>query len=181
MVKFIYKLSELQILFMKFPICEKCLKNDILCKECAENVGEKLIKVDEIKAFKTLNKLGRKYQALKDAEVHRVVDGSNMLLVMTDRKNASKIIGKNGGMIKKLSKDLGNQIRVVSDISTFGSFVKEIFHTFPILGVNVIYGKKDEYKVRISSLEKGSLPIDPEKFSKIANSIFGVDAEMVFE
>ena len=84
-------------------------------------------------------------------------------------------------MVKKLSKDLGKQIRVVSDVSTLKDFVEEIFHTFPVLGMNVIYGEKDEYKVRISSNDQNKLPIEPEKFSKIANSMFGVDAEIVFE
>ncbi len=166
---------------MKFPICKICLKNDILCDGCATKIGEQLIKIDEIKMFRTLNKLAKRYEPLKDARVERVVDSSKMLLIMTDRENASKIIGKNGGMIKRLSKDLGKQIRVVSGVSTLEAFVGEIFHTFPVLGVNVIYGEKDEYKVRISSDDQNKLPIEPEKFSKIANSMFGVDAEIVFE
>lgn len=166
---------------MKFPICKLCLKNDILCEACAAKVGEKLIKLEEIKSFRTLNKLARRYKPLKYVEVNRVINSDNMLLVMTNRENASKIIGKSGGMVKRLSKDLGKQIRVVSGVSNIESFVKEIFHTSPILGVNVVYGEKDEYKVRISSSEKDKLPIDPEKFSKIANSIFGVSAEIVFE
>jgi len=166
---------------MKFPICEICLKNDILCNGCATKIGEQLIKLDEIKIFRILNKLAKKYEPLKDARVDRAVDSSKMLLIMTDKENASKIIGKNGGMVKRLSKDLGKQIRVVSGISTLEAFVGEIFHTFPILGMNVIYGEKDVYRVRISSNDQNKLPIEPEKFSKIVNSMFGIDAEIVFE
>ena len=89
---------------MKFPICKVCLKNDILCEGCATKIGEQLIKSDEIKMFRILKKLAKKYEPLKDARVDRVVDSSKMFLIMTDRENASKIIGKNGGMVKRLSK-----------------------------------------------------------------------------
>ena len=166
---------------MKFPICKICLKNEILCDGCATQVGERLIKVDEIKMFRQLNKIMKKYKPLKDAKIDRIVDSKNMLLIMTDRENASKIIGKKGGMVNRLSKDLEKQIRVVADMSNLKDFVKEMFFSTPILGVNVVYGDKDKYKVRIPSSEQAMLPIDPEKFSKIANSIFKVDAELVFE
>ena len=166
---------------MKFPICKVCLKNDILCDGCATKVGEQLIKVDEIKMFRTLNKIGKKYEPLKDVEIHRLIDSPRMLLIMTDRENASKVIGKKGGMVKKLGKDLGKQIRVVTEMSSLEDFVKEMFYSTPILGINVVYGEKDEYKVRIPLSEEQELPIGPEKFAKVANSIFGVNAELVFE
>jgi len=178
---FIYKFSKSLILVMKFPICKVCLKNDILCDGCAKEVGEKLIKSEEIKMFRLLNKLSKKYGILDDVKINRVIDSENMLLIMTDKENASKIIGKEGGMIKKLSKDLRKQMRVISDMSSFEDFVKEMFFSTPLLGINVVYGERDKYRVRIPSSEQTILPIEPEKFSKVANSIFKVDAELVFE
>ncbi len=166
---------------MKFPICKACLKNELLCDSCARKVGDKLIKIDEIKMFRLLNRISKKYEILKDAEIDRVVNSNNMILIMTDRKNASKIIGKDGGMAERLSKSLGKQIRVVSEMSSLEDFVEEIFYSTPIIGINVFYGEKDQYKVKIPSSEEGRLPIEPEKFSKIVKSIFSVDAEIVFE
>ena len=63
---------------MKFPICKKCLKDEILCDKCATEVGKKLIKIDEIRMYKSLDKFGKKYEALKDVEVHRLVDSPKM-------------------------------------------------------------------------------------------------------
>jgi transcription antitermination factor NusA-like protein len=166
---------------MKFPICEKCLKNELLCEECAKKVGKKLIKIDEILAYRQLNKYTEKYDILKDVEIHRIVDSPNMLLIITDKQNASKIIGKNGGMVNQLSQELGKPIRVVSEISTLEKLVDEIFYNMHIIGINVTYGEKDQYKVRIPLSEKEKIPIEPEKFSKIAYSMFGVKAELVFE
>lgn len=166
---------------MKFPICKVCLKNELLCDSCARKVGDKLIKIDEIKMFRLLNRISKKYDILKDAEINRVVNSNNMVLIMTDRENASKIIGKEGGMVERLSKSLGKRIRVVSEMSSLEDFVEEIFYSTPIIGINVFYGEKDQYRVKIPSSEKERLPIEPEKFSKIVKSIFGLDAEIVFE
>ncbi|NCN39348.1 MAG: hypothetical protein COY38_00490 [Candidatus Aenigmarchaeota archaeon CG_4_10_14_0_8_um_filter_37_24] len=166
---------------MKYPICKLCLKNEILCGSCAKRVGESLIKIDEIEMFRKLEKLTRKYALLKDVEIQRIIDSPNMLLILAGKENASKIIGKEGGMIKKLSQDLGKQIRVIAGMSNLEDFVKEIFFSTNILGINVIYGERDMYKIRLPSAEREILPIDPDKFSKAANSIFGVDAELVFE
>ncbi len=167
---------------MKFPICKVCLKNDILCNGCAEKIGELGIKADELKMFRRLNKLFKKYNLLKDVEVKRVIDSNNILLIITNKEDASKLIGKNGGMVKKLGKDLGKQIRVIGELSNIGQFVNEIFFSTPILGINVLYtAKKDKYKIRIPSSERVVLPITPEKFSDIANSVLNVDAELVFE
>lgn len=165
---------------MKFPICKECLRNEILCDKCARNVGDKLIKIDEIRMYRTLNNVSRKFSLLKDVEVQRVIKGKDIILIIADKENASKIIGKEGGMVERLSKSLGKQIRVVSEMSKFEDFVKEMFYSTHIIGINVIYGEKDQYKVKISSSEKGRLPIESERFTKIVKSIFGVDAEIVF-
>jgi len=167
---------------MKFPICKVCLKSDILCNQCAEIVKKEGIKSDEIKLFRRLNKLAKKYEPLRDVEIKRAIDNKNILLIITNKESASKIIGKNGGMVKRLGKELGRQIRVVSDSSSIEQFVKEIFFSTPILGINVLYTPDGEkYRIRIPSSERVVLPILPEVFSEIANSLLNIDAELVFE
>ena len=131
--------------------------------------------------YRTLNRVSKKFSLLRDVEVQRVINGKNLILILADKENASKIIGKEGGMVERLSKSIGKQIRVVSEMSTLEDFVKEMFYSTPIIGINVVYGEKDEYKVKIPLSEKGRLPIKLDKFSKIVKSIFAVDAEIVFE
>jgi transcription antitermination factor NusA-like protein len=156
---------------MKFPICKACLKNELLCDKCARNVGDNLIKIDEIKMYRTLNRVSKKFSLLKDVEIQRVINAKKVVLILANKENASKIIGKEGGMVERLSKSIGKQIRVVSEMSTLEDFVEEIFYSTPIIGINVIYGEKDQYKVKIPSSEKDRLPIKPEKFSKVVRSI----------
>jgi len=157
------------------------LKNDILCDGCASKVGDLGIKIDEIIAFRKLNKIGNKYKILKEVSVERVLDTPKMFLIITDKENASKIIGRNGGMIKKLGEDLGKPIRVINDINNVENFVKNVFYLNPIIGVNVLYGEKELYKIRFPKSEKDQLLLDQEKFLNFFRSVFGSEAQIVFE
>lgn len=167
---------------MKFPICRVCLKNDILCNGCSERVKEMKIKNTELKTFRQLNKLLKNFSSLKDVEIKRVIDNKTMLLIITKQEDVSKLIGKSGGMVRKLGKDLNKQIRVVADSSSLEKFVNEIFFSIPILGINILYsGEGERYRIRIPSSERVLLPITPDVFSKIISSVMNINAELIFD
>lgn len=167
---------------MKFPICRVCLKNDILCNGCSEKTKKSGIKEDEVNAFRKLNKLLKRFDPLKDVEIKRVIESKNTLLIISKKEDVSKLIGKSGGMVKKLGKDLLKQIRVVSESSTLEEFINEIFFFTPIIGINVLFTPEgDKYRIRIPSSERVVLPIPPDVFSQITGSILNIDAELVFE
>lgn len=167
---------------MKFPICKKCLNEELLCETCANVVGESLIKADEINLYRKFEKISRKYGILKDVEIKRMIESGNLLLILADKKNTSRIIGKNGGMISQLSQDLDKQIRVLTTTQNLENFVRELLYSIHVLGINVVYSPEgDKYKIRLPISEKKLLPIDEEKFSKIMESFFKVDAQLVFE
>lgn len=166
---------------MKFPICEKCLRSELVCDSCAKIVAEAGIKEKEIKMMKLLKKRMKKYDILKGVTIKRSVDNGNMVVIVADRKSASLLIGKNGGMIKKLGEEIGRQLRVVADSSEVEEFISELFYGTHILGVNVIYrGGEEVYKINIPKSEKDSLPIEAEEFSKISGMILNHEVELVF-
>ncbi|MEM5793450.1 MAG: KH domain-containing protein [Candidatus Aenigmatarchaeota archaeon] len=166
---------------MIFPICKVCLKNDILCEGCASKIGELGIKSDEIKTFRLLNKISNKYTILNDVKIERVLETPKMIFIITNKEDASKIIGKNGGMIKKIGEYLGKPIRVITNKKNVENFVKEIFRSNNIIGINILYGDEKIYRLRFPSYEKEELPIEIDKFSKFFNSIFGEKVEIIFE
>jgi transcription antitermination factor NusA-like protein len=166
---------------MKFPICKVCLKNNILCNACAEKVGQNEIKVEEIKLFRRLNKILKDKKSFKDVEIKRIV-GKNMLMVITNKQGVSKLIGKDGSTVKKLAKELNRSIRIVEQESEIKDFVKDVFFTVPIMGINIVYGPEGEkYRIRIPKTERTKLPVSSEIFSNISRSLFHVDADIVFE
>jgi transcription antitermination factor NusA-like protein len=166
---------------MKFPICSVCLKNNLLCNACAEKVGENEIKIDEIKMYRRLNRLLKGQKPLKDIEIKRAV-GSNMLLIVTKKNDAAKLIGKEGRIVKKLVKELNRPVRVVEQPKQLENFVNEVLFTVPILGINVVYRPDGElYRIRVPKSARTRLPISSEIFVNVSKSLFHVDTDVVFE
>lgn len=166
---------------MKFPICSVCLKNNLLCNACADKVGEKEIKIDEIKIYRRLNSFLKKQKTLKDIEIKRAA-GINMLLVVTRKNDAARLIGKEGRIVKKLAKELGRPVRIVEQPSQLKDFVNDVFFTVPILGINVVYSPEGElYRIRIPKSERTKLPVSSEIFVNVSKSLFHVDTDVVFE
>lgn len=166
---------------MKFPICSVCLKNNILCNACAKKVRELGIKLDEIKVYRLLNRLLKHERSLREVEIKRAV-GKNLLLIVTRKEDVSKLIGKNGKIVKKLARELKRPVRIVEQPSDLRDFVNDVFFTVPIMGVNIVYKPEGElYRIRIPKSERTKLPISSDLFSNISKSLFGVDADVVFE
>lgn len=166
---------------MKFPICKVCLKNNILCNACAEKVGENEIKIDEIKMYRRLNKLLKDKKTLKDVEIKRIV-GKDNLLIITEKGDISKLVGKDGSIVKKIARKLNMSIRIVEQSQDLRDFVAEILYTVSILGINIVYRPTGKlFKIRIPKSERTKLPISSEVFVSLSRSSFGVDADIVFE
>lgn len=166
---------------MKYPICSVCLKNNILCNACAEKAERMKIDVEEIKMYRLLNKLLTNQKTLENVEIKRIV-GSNMLLIITEKNDAAKLIGKEGRIVKKLTKGLGQQVRVVEQPTELKDFVNDVFFTVPILGINVVYKAEGEvYRIRIPKSERTKLPVSSEIFVNVSKTLFHVDTEVVFE
>ncbi|MCX6821303.1 MAG: hypothetical protein NTW30_00845 [Candidatus Aenigmarchaeota archaeon] len=166
---------------MQFPICQVCLKNDILCNGCAERVGNEEIKVDEIKMFRRLNELLKDQRNLKDVEIKRAV-GNDVLMIITKKGDISKLIGKEGRTVKKLSKELDRPVKIVEQSPDIKDFVKDVFSSVPVLGINVIYKPEGKmYKIRIKDTERTRLPLSSEIFASVSRSLFHINTDIVFE
>lgn len=165
---------------MRFPICQVCLKNNILCNACSEKVKKEGIRPEEVKMYRILNRI-LKDKSLKNVEIKRVI-GRNTLFIITRKEDVSKLIGRNGRIAKKLSKELNKSIRIIGQPSTFKDFVDEIFFSVPLLGVNVLYTSNGEkYRIRIPKSERLRLPISSDTFASVSKSLFNVNVDVVFE
>jgi len=166
---------------MKFPICNVCLKNEILCNACAERVGNEEIKIDEIELYRRLNKLLSDQKSFKDVAIKRVV-GRKMLMIITDKEGMSKLIGKEGRIVKKLSNELDRSVRIVKYMPDLSSFIREVLFNIPVLGINVVYKPEGKfYKIRLHESDRTKLPLSSDILMSISRSLFHADVDVVFE
>jgi transcription antitermination factor NusA-like protein len=166
---------------MQAPICEVCLKSDILCSACQEKLNRGEANKTEIDVSRFLYKLSEKMRSLKDVKILKVID-CGVLLIISGRGDAAKIVGREGAIVKKIAKEFRKSIRILEEAPSFKDFVEELISPTPINGINTLYKENEEiYRIRISNLQKGHLMISPEIFSKIISNFYNVKAELVFE
>jgi transcription antitermination factor NusA-like protein len=166
---------------MRFPICQVCLKNEILCNGCAEKVGQAEIKADELKLYRRLNKLLGNQRSLKDVEIKRAV-GKRTIIIVTRHEDISRLVGKGGSNVKKLAKELGVPLRIVAQPSDVRDFVTEVLFTVPILGINILYKPEGKiFRVRIPITHRTRLPVSSEVLANMSHSLFNTDIDVVFE
>jgi len=166
---------------MKFPVCQVCLKNEILCNGCAEKMGQAEIKIDEINMFRQLNKILGSQKSLENVEIRRAV-GKRNLIVVTRKDDISKLVGKDGSNVKKLAKELEVPIRIVVESDDIKNFVTEVLFTVPIMGINILYTPEGiMYRVRVPLSHRTKLPISSEILASMSRSLFNVDIDIIFE
>jgi len=166
---------------MKFPICQVCLKSEILCNGCADKVGQAEIKADEIELYRRLNKFFANQISLKNVEIKRAV-GKKTVIIVTRNEDVSRLIGKGGYNVKKLAKELGVPLRIVAQPSDVRDFVTEVLFTVPILGINILYKPDGNiFRVRIPRTYRTRLPVSSEVLASMSHSLFNADIDVVFE
>lgn len=166
---------------MKFPICQVCLKNEILCNGCAEKVGQAEIKIDEIELYRRLNKFFANQSSLRDVEIKRVV-GKKTIVIVTREEDVPKLIGRDGYNVKKLAKELNAPLRIVAQPSDLRDFITEVLFTVPILGINILYKPEGKvFRVRVPKTHRTRLPVSSEILTSMSRSLFNADIDVVFE
>jgi transcription antitermination factor NusA-like protein len=166
---------------MQTPICEVCLNSKMLCNYCQDKLDKKDITDLEVEVSRYLYGLSKKIATLRDIEIKKVMD-CGVLLIVTDRGKAARLVGRNGSVVKKIAKQFKKAIRIVEEAPDFRRFLEGLTSPVSISGINTLYrDDKEIYKIRIPSLKKNHLMIDPETLSSILSHFYHINAELVFE
>jgi len=166
---------------MQAPICEVCLKSNILCSGCQEKLNSGKITQKDIEVSRYIYGLSERMRSIRDIKILKVVD-CGTLIIITDVGDAAKLVGKGGVVVKKIAKDFKKSIRILEEAPTFKDFVESLLSPAPISGINTLYKEdKEVYRVKIPSIQRNNVIISPEIFSQIISNFYNLKAEIVFE
>jgi len=166
---------------MQTPICEVCLKSNILCSGCQEKLNTGKISNKELEICRYLYDLSYRMRSIRDIKILKVVECGS-LIIITERGDAAKLVGRGGVIVKKIAKEFKKSIRILEEAPTFKDFVEELISPVSINGINTLYKEEQEiYRVKIPAIQKNSMIISPEIFSQIISNFYNVKAEIVFE
>jgi len=166
---------------MQTPICEVCLKSKILCNACQSNLDKGIITESEIEIVKYIYKLSEKMRSIRNIKIVKI-SNSDVLIIVTGRGDAPKLVGRSGSVVKKIAKRFKKSIRILEEASSFRDFVEELIFPAPVNGINTLYrDNKEILRVRIPAVQKNHLLIKPESFSEIISNFYNKKAELFFE
>ena len=140
---------------MVLPVCDVCLKSGILCQGCENKLKSGEISQIDLDIAKVLFKLG-------DGKLgfQKTIEVGDIVIIVTEKDQVGKLIGKNGKIVRELSRTVGKKIRVVGQDSDLKSISSDILAPARVSGINVVYGTdgEEKYKIRVMQEDSRKLP-----------------------
>ena len=153
---------------MVLPVCDVCLKSGMLCQGCENKLKSGEITQLDLDIAKLLFKLGDGKIGFK-----KTIEIGDIVIIVTDKDQVGKIIGKSGKIVRAISKTVGKKIRVIGEDSDFKEIARDILAPARISGINIVYGMDDEekYKIRVMKEDSRRLPARLDVLNDIMNQL----------
>ena len=162
---------------MQSPLCEECLTSKTLCDRCSKSMVGK----EEVDVLKFVHKLSQKTPSLNDIKITKVLN-HDVLLIITGRGDAAKLVGKGGSVVKIIAKRFKKSIRILEEASDFEDFVQGLITPAVVSGINTLYRDNEEItRIRVPEFQRNHMLVSPEDFSQVVSHFFKKKAEIVFE
>jgi len=162
---------------MTLPICEICAKTGVLCPACeAKLEAGKITEVDV--------ELSKQLFELSQGEIgfERAIETKNNVIILAKKEDVGRIIGKGGDNIRKLSQQLGRQVKVVGT-GNIEDTIYDLIAPARVAGINTVYKPDGStgQRVRIDPNDKEKLRIDLKDMERLVSSIARNPVEITFE
>ena len=167
---------------MKTPICGVCLKSEILCNGCQRKVESGDVPEEAVEVFRTLHDLSDSIQSLKDVEIKRVVSTENVFILITEKGDAPKVVGRRGKIVKKIAEMVDKPVRILDDSQDLEEVVKNLISPVEIKAINTLYTPDGESKkVVVDEDDKNRVPISKSLFKELVEELAGEECFLSFE
>ena len=153
---------------MVLPICDVCLKSGMLCQGCENKLKSGEISQMDLDIAKILYKVGDGKIGFK-----KTIEIGDVVIIITQKDQVGKIIGKGGKIVREISKTVGKKIRVVGENSDLKTVAQDILAPARISGINIVYGmdQKQKYKIRVRKEDSRRLPAKIEVLNDIIKEL----------
>lgn len=167
---------------MKAPICNVCLKSDVLCSSCKEKYENGEISDLEIEISRTLQDLSNEYGSLRDSEIKHAYDTENVVVIVTAEGDGAKVVGRSGDIVKKLADEIGKSIRVVEKSEDDKEVIKGLLSPAEIESINTVFSPDGQYKkIVVDEDYEGKINLSNSEFEDLIEQITGEKYELSFE
>ncbi len=162
---------------MKAPICDICLRSSILCSACQEKLNRGEITESDVNVSRVVFKLSERFRTLRDVTIKKAIETKNNIVIIPEKGDSAKIIGRGGSIVRELSKNLNKNVRVIEETNDKRDFIEKMVFPAKVSAINILYTENGEkLKIVVSNIKK--LPISEENLREVVKKIFGQDIEI---
>lgn len=159
---------------MKAPICNVCLKSDVLCSNCEEKLEKGQINELEIKISRKLKELSEEYGSLRDSEIFHVYDAEEVVVIVTAEGDGAKVVGRSGEIVKKVAEEIEKSIRVVEKSENDRDVINGLLSPAEIESINTVFTPDGEHKkIVVDESYKGKINMSTDEFEEVIEKITG--------
>ena len=163
---------------MVLPVCDVCLKSGMLCQGCEKKLRTGEITQLDLDIAKILFKVGEGKIGFK-----RTIEIGDIVIIVTEKDQVGKLIGKSGKIVREISRTVGKKIRVVGENSDLRSVARDILAPARISGINIVYGTDGDqkYKIRVMGEDSRKLPGRLDVLNGIIKQLTGEETLVVVD
>ncbi len=163
---------------MVLPVCDVCLKSGMLCQGCENKLKSGEITQMDLDIAKILYKLGEGKIGFK-----KTVEIGDTVIIVTDKEQVGKLIGKSGKIVREISHSVGKKVRVVGENSDLRAVARDILAPARLAGINIVYGKEGQkkYKIRIMAEDSRRIPGRVDVLNSIIKELTSEDTLVVVD
>ena len=165
---------------MKGPICAEDAKKGKLCSRCKEKLEQGEISKLDFQVMKELGKLEQTH-ILFDVAFLKSFEFGEMLILMCEG-NIGVLIGKEGKVIKELSKNMDRKVRIVGKSYSEKKMVQDLLGNVRVLGVNKVFTPEEDalHKVMLAKQDRKNLLVPEKELSGIIGNLIDGKIEVGF-
>lgn len=163
---------------MVLPVCDVCLKSGMLCQGCENKLKKGEITQLDVDIAKILFKVGEGKIGFK-----RTIEIGDIVIIVTEKDQVGKLIGKSGKIVREISRTVGKKIRVVGENSDFKEVAKDILAPARISGINIVYGTdgNEKFKIRVAREDSRKIPGRLDALNDVIKQLTGEETVLVID
>ncbi|MEA1994325.1 MAG: KH domain-containing protein, partial [Euryarchaeota archaeon] len=136
----------------------------------------------DIDLARALHIINKNYN-IDSATFKKSFEADGFVVMIVDKGDVGKVIGKRGKFIRILRRKLNKNIRVVGETENLKEFVGELIYPARITGIDIVYPVSEDTvsRIRIEKESLDKMPAEKTKIERVLNEIRKEEIKIVFE
>jgi len=167
---------------MKAPICNVCLKSDVLCSQCSEKLENDKITELDIQVSRKLKELSNDHGSLRDSTIEGTYEAENVVVIITGAGDGAKVVGRSGEIVKKVADEVGKPIRVVENSENDRDVINGLLSPGEIQSINTVFKPEGQSKkIVVDEQFEDKINMNQNELEEAIQEITGTGYELAFE